>query len=86
MLTSSGHENNKLIHVGLHPGIPLEHVSAWVECTLLADTKAGLLLGKLAVLNVILTEAGDPSSLEQRQEGFLRQVFPPILWRHRLCD
>jgi hypothetical protein len=65
MFTSSGHEN-KLIRVGLHPGIPLELVSAWVEWAAIADTEAGLLLDKLAALNVVLTEAGDPSSFPER--------------------
>jgi hypothetical protein len=73
MLTSSGHEN-KLIHVGLHPGIPLEHVSAWVEWAPLADAEAGLLLDTLAALNVILTEAGDPSSFPERLWGQSRDA------------
>ena len=83
MLTSSGHEN-KLIHVGLHPGIPLEPVSAWVEWAHVADTEAGLLLDKLAALNVILTEAGDPSSFPERlwsqnrgKRAFFDKYFRP---------
>jgi hypothetical protein len=68
MGTSSGHEK-KLRHVGLHPGFPLSDVSAWMEWAHFADGEADRMMGVLAEINLVLSEAGDPSSFPERLWG-----------------
>jgi hypothetical protein len=66
--TSIGHEK-KLHHVGLHPGFPLNDVSAWEEWAHLAEGEATRMMVVLAELNLVLSEAGDPSSFPERLWG-----------------
>ena len=81
--TTSGHEN-KLLHVGLHPGFPLSDVPGWMDWAHHADEEAQRMMGVLAKLNLVLSDAGDPSSFPERlwsqnrgKKSFFDKYFRP---------
>ena len=63
--TSSSHQK-KLRHVGLQPGFPLSDDSAWMEWAHLADEDVNRLMGVVSKINLVLSDACDPSSFTER--------------------
>ena len=81
--TSCSHERG-LDDVGLHPGFLLEDVPAWMEWANFADGEASRMIGVVAEINLVLSDAGEPSSFPERlwsrnrgKKSFFDNYFRP---------